>query len=499
MTYRDIIHQIFSILEARPLVGGLEISDSAIRFAASASNFVSSVRLAPGVVVDGRVQDEEAFLAALRELRSRILGRKARTKAVVNVVATLSSMHIYNQMFSLPLLEGEDLAKAVELNLKMALPSGTASYSGWEPMSEDRDAGKVEILSAFLEKNVADDIVHVLEMAGFSVITIESRGISLARALKYAPSLDLRIPSILVSADSSGLDVLVVQNGRLKFDYFNSWRDLQPDGREVTVEIFGAMVARSINQVFNFYNSHWKEPIGAIIVAATGLKDEVLKIAAQSGLGIKVQELPSPVSPPVTEEWYVALGAAFRGRLPRKSDREISLVGVEVQKRYREEQLEHFLSFWQVLTPAALLVILLIFGATWFFLNSLDPNTADEQFRIPPELSRQVDDLQAKARVFNQTLALIQAANSSAYPKAPLLAKLLEIAGRRGITINRITYAGPGTAVSFSGNAQSEEDVRGFKDELAITSGIKNVDLPITNIHKDGSTYTFSITFVSSI
>lgn len=500
MTYRDVLHQFFSILEARPLVGGLEISDSALRFVASASNFATSVRLAPGIVMEGRIQDEDAFLSALRLLRGQILGRKARTKALINTVVTLSSMHIYNQVFSLPILEGESLAKAVELNLKMALPGGAPSYSGWEPMSENRDVGKIEIISAFLDKNVADDMVHAMELAGFAVITIESRGISLARTMKYAPSLDLRAPSILVSADSSGLDVLVVQGGRLKFDYFNSWKDLQPDGREITLDSFDAMVARSINQVLNFYNAHWKEPVAEILVVATGLKEEVLKVASQSGLGIKVRELPSPVSPPVTEEWYVALGAAFRGRLPRKNDMEISLVGIDVRRRYEEEQLEHFLSFWQILVPAALTVVVLVFGATWLFLNSLDKSArSDQVLKVPAELSRQIDDLQSKARAFNQTLALINSVNSTASPKSILLGKILEITGRRGITVNRITFSGVGSTVAFSGSAQSEDDVRGFKDELSLMPGIKNVELPITNIRKDGTTYTFSVTFVSSI
>lgn len=495
MNYRDVLHKVLSFLEAKPIVGGLDVSDSALHFVASASNFTASVRLMPDTMLQGRIQDENAFLEALQDLRRQILGRRAKTRMRINAVVSLSSVHIYTQVFSLPSLGGESLNKAVELNLKMALPGDTATYSGWEVLSDRGEIGKVEILSAFLDKSIADDLVKLLEKANFSTIAIESRGMSVARILKNSPGVDLRVPTIVVSADTSGLDVIIVRDGHLQFDYFNSWKDLQAEDKEISMENFHSIVTRSVNQVLNFYNAHWKDPVGAVLVAATGMKNEVIT-AINNNFGSKVRELPSPSSPPVTPEWFAALGGALRGRMPRRDDAELSLLGIAARAKFQREQVDHFLYFWRTLIPASFSVLLIILAASWLFLNSVQ-NSLESQsaLRLSPAQNKEIDNFKAQATAFNQAVGYIKYIADSSHPKAPLLTKILDITGRHDITVNRLTFSNPGAQASFSGTAKSENDIKSFKNELSITPGISNVNLPITNIQKTGDIYTFSVTF----
>ena len=86
------------------MVGGLEISDTALRFAVAAPGALrlASVRLAPGILDGGHIKDEAAFAEALSELRARIVGKKARSSLKVNAVVVLSSASIYSQVFDLP-------------------------------------------------------------------------------------------------------------------------------------------------------------------------------------------------------------------------------------------------------------------------------------------------------------------------------------------------------------------------------------------------------------
>ncbi len=499
MNWRDFIHKIFSFLEARPVVGGLDISDSALRFMASASSFAASVRLAPGIVVDGRVENQAALADALKTLRAEILGRRSRMQGRINVVVSLSSAHIYSQIFTLPALEGGNLDKAVELNLQMALPGGAPSNAGWEKLSVGGNTGKIEVLAGFLEKSIADDLTAALAQSGFSIIAIEFRGASLARVAKFSQSPEELSTAAIVSADESGLDVLVVRNGHLQFDYYNSWKNLQGQEKEITLDTFRSELLRSVNQVFNFYGSHWKEPLTRILVAATALQAEITTALSANFGNLKIQDLASPVSPPVTPEWFAALGGALRARLPRKNDTELSLLGVDAREKFWEEQMEHFLSFWKLLVPFALTVLLLAYGAAWLFLNYVNAAiSSSTELHLSPDQTSQIEELQAKALSFNQAADMIKQISDSTSPKSPIISEILDIAGRQSITVDHLTVASPATPVSLSGSAATQDDIVNFKNELSVTPGIQNVNLPVTNIRKDGDNYDFSITFLAS-
>jgi len=500
MDSKAILHRFFTLLEARPAVGGLEVSDAALRFVASGVGPALSVRLEPGIFVGGKVADEAAFLKALLTLREQILGRHVRDTARLDVVVSLSSAHIYSQVFALPFLEGEKLEKAVDLNLKMALPGGSLeSYSGWQILAHNVDSGRIEILAAFLEKRIADDLTALLRRAHFSVLAIESRALSLARLAKQATSgPDTRLPTIIVSADTSGLDVIIVRDGNPQFDYFNSWKDLQEEKKEMTLENFRLVIIRSVTQIINFYSAHWKEPLGMILVSATGMQAEIVQTIS-ANFSTKVQELVPLVSPPLTSEWFVALGAAFRGRQPRREDVELSLLGVAAREEFRREQIDNFLSFWRLLIPLALGVLLAAFLGAWFFLsNNRRSVEAQAVFRISPEAAQEIKNLQQEAQSFNDSVSYIAAANALASPKAPILTKIMEITARRNITIGHLQITGPGTPVILSGSASSEGAILAFKNELAVTPGIKNVVLSLTDIQNQGDHFSFSTTFIAS-
>ncbi len=498
MSFKINAHTLLALLEARPVVGGLEVSDVMLRFVASASPVAASVRLEPGIVAEGRILDPVAFGKALIALRAQILGPRPRKSARINVVVSLSSVRIYSQVFALPFLEGENLEKAVELNLKMALPGGAVeSYSGWQVLTRGAEGGRIEILAAFLDKGIADDLTQILRQNGFSVLAIESRALALARLARQSPQVDSKAPAIVVSADASGLDVIIVRAGNLQFNYFNSWKDLQNGERQMTLETFRAAIVRSVTQILNFYTSHWKEPVGDILVAATGMRDEIIA-AVTGGFSAKARELVPLTSPPLTADWFVALGSALRGRLPRRNDSELSLLGINAREEFRREQVDHFLSFWRLLAPLALGVLAMAFFAAWLFLIKMQGSVERQAvFRISPGAAQEIKTLRSEAQAFNESLALITAVNAEASPKASLLRKLFEITGRRGIAITRLQVAGSGGPVSLSGSAPSEDVILGFKNELNITPGIRNVALALTDIQNQGDHYSFSLSFVA--
>ena len=117
--------KILKALRAQAALGGLEISDLALHFVSFENgkwNLLSE-NLPLGIIKEGEIKDHVQFVEALRRLRGKILGARSGSKRMVNAAVSLSSLGIYSQVFTLPLVGGENLERAVQLNLQMASPS----------------------------------------------------------------------------------------------------------------------------------------------------------------------------------------------------------------------------------------------------------------------------------------------------------------------------------------------------------------------------------------
>ncbi|MBI4094181.1 MAG: hypothetical protein HY436_00020, partial [Candidatus Liptonbacteria bacterium] len=161
MNPRNFFSNLLQFLRARAPIGGLEVSDAGLRFAHFANKrlYLFAERLAPGTLERGAVRDRDRLLEALVALRRRILGRRARRRAPLNVVVSLSSVPIYSQVFSIPRVKGENMQKAIELNLRMASPADPSeNYAGRQVVFEDRNALRVDILAAFVNRATADQL-----------------------------------------------------------------------------------------------------------------------------------------------------------------------------------------------------------------------------------------------------------------------------------------------------------------------------------------------------
>ncbi|MEK7212680.1 MAG: hypothetical protein AAB686_03305, partial [Patescibacteria group bacterium] len=160
MNLPNLSHKLSSLLRISPLVGGLEISDSVLRFTRFDGERwqVAALRLPPGLIEEGNIRNHGQVVEALRALRAQILG-SSRSPKKINVVLSLSSVSIYSQVFSLPVIEGENLEKAIQLNVQMVSPAESAqTYSGWQRVGEDQQTVRLEILSAFIKKAVVDEL-----------------------------------------------------------------------------------------------------------------------------------------------------------------------------------------------------------------------------------------------------------------------------------------------------------------------------------------------------
>src|SRR3989344_7940021 len=147
MNAKKLLDKMLGYINPPVPVGGLEITDSYLRYAKinGVELKTASVRLPVGVLRDGKILDQPAYVSALTQLHLNI----APPGVALHVVASISASGIYSQMFSIPALRESQLEEALKLNLQMITPLGAEkTYFGAEGLSRT-ETGERDYLGAF--------------------------------------------------------------------------------------------------------------------------------------------------------------------------------------------------------------------------------------------------------------------------------------------------------------------------------------------------------------
>lgn len=490
--------KLLAFLRLKSIVAGLEVSDAALRLATFDGKAwrMSGVRLEPDVMEKGEIKDHEKFVAALKALKSKILNGGGEDKKI-NTVVSLSSISIYSQVFSLPIVEGESLDKAIQLNVQMVSPvESSQAYSGWQLVGRDQDALRLEILSAFIERATVDKFSKALFEAGFLVVALESRALALSRVLRVeGEGIDVARSYTMVSIDGSGIDFLIIRQGQLYFEYFNPWRDIMDENGQVSMDLFRTTITRSLHQVLNFYGQHWSDPVNEVVLSATALGEEAKKVIEEN-FSTPVRFLFLKLGQAVGPEWYIALGSGLRGLVPRRQDKELSLLGFGAEEEFRREQLIDFVRFWRLVMPVSLgALVVIFFLADLFVIQTRRALESQSLFNLSNEQLREGETLQAEAKEFNKTVLAIRSAQNTAFLKSGLLEKLANLMSASGISLTDFNFQSEGQPVSLVGSARSEDKIISFKNALAADPQFGSVNLPLISIVESPDGVSFSMSF----
>jgi len=490
--------KIAEFLQLRPIVGGLDISDAVVRFAYPDGEIwrVHGIRLAPGTMEKGTIKDRESFIAAMRTLKLRMFPRK-RAREMVSAIVTLSSVNVYSQVFSIPVMQGATLEKALELNIQMASPIDFAhAYAGSQIIGRDPTLGRFEVFAAFIERVTVDEIKSALAEAGFLTIVLEPRSLALVRAFREArEGFDPARSYILMHLDNAGIDFIVVRHGELYFDYFNQWRDLADEKGEIPRAEFVASVTRNLRQVLNFYTQHWQEPIAEFVLSAVAFREETEAIVKEV-VSFPVRTLEFREADGAGSEWAVAAGAALRGQEPRGKDNETSLLGIGASEEFHRERLLELARFWRLLLPASLGVLLLAFFLADIFLVQTKASLESQAlFTLSAAQAAQDTALANQATQFNAEVAWIKAAEQTSISEAAFWDAISAVTAPNNVTIDHLSFQSPGAPISLTGEAVSESDLTNFKNALNANPKFQDVQLPLSSVNLSSAGVSFSMTF----
>ena len=495
---KNFFQKMLSFLRVSSRVEGLEVSDQVLRLTYFDRNAwqMEAVRLSPGIMEKGSIKDAPALGIALRELRSKVPATMGKKKKM-NVVVAMSSVNIYSQVFTLPFMEGGDLDKAIDLNVQMASPVDIShAYFDWQLLGRDEVTLRSEIGAAFADKVIVDEMVQMLYSAGFIAVDIESRALALVRVLREKGSVvDNGKSYLLLDIDNSGIDFLIVRNGKLYFEYKNLWADLADDKGQISVVKFEETLASSLRQVLNFYSQHWPEPLAGIILSAVAFKEQAEK-AIKDATAFPIVPLALAMDQSISSEWFVALGCGLRGLHFDEKEKEINLSGSGAMDSFHEEQMLDFLGLWRVIIPSVLGCLIIIFVLAYNFLGMTKTDIeSSAAFTQQGNQSSNIAALEASSTAFNHSVALLTNAETQVNSNYLMIAEITSVAAANGITISHISFQAANTPILVAGAAQSETQIVAFQRAIQNDSHFGTVTLPLLNIQGNSGAYTFSMTF----
>ena len=491
--------KILKLFSYQPLIGGLEINDLNLRFTyiKKGNVFPASVKLEPETVKDGKIQNRQNFLKALNQLHSQITNYSRKK---ICVIATIPDNNVYAQIFNLPESAETQLEEAAKLNLQMISPIDfERAYSDWQAVGKSRENG-LEILGAFFHSELIDELDDSLREANFAPVAIEFSSLSLARlASELGEAINPQNPFILFNVGANGLSFSLIKNGNLYFNHFVSWQSVYGNERRVAFESFKKLIIEEIKKVLNFSSTHWGHQTNAIFISSHGLIEEIAKIVSESfSFNSKILTLKNFKN--FERDWFLALGAAIRGSMPRSQDSIISLSKIGTEKEFYKQQNAVFLKIWRNIALAFLITILIIFISADGFLMKITKNLNNQLSILtasknqPGSSMAELNKLQEEAANINKKISLAVLAYEGRLQRSELLENIKNKASDN-IILKRISVQLRDSPIFINAWAQGEQNALEFKDRLVSDSRFSEIDLPISKITPSVGGVEFTISF----
>ncbi len=486
-----------NLINPQPEIGGLEISDSYLRFVLLKNNKadIVSMKMPPGVIEDGKIKDKDQFFSIISNFYNQLSpGSKKKY-----IIANISDINVYTEVFLLPKSGESNLDEAVNLNLRMISPIDfDNAYTDWQLIGEKISGGvnQLQILGAFVQKKIIDDYEDILSRAGFDVAAVEFPAVALTRSLsELSEGFSKNKNYILMRVGSDGLAFSFISNGNLNFLHFASWASAYGGQRQISFDAMKRVIITEVQKVLSFYGTHAEGKIDSLILVSQTLTDEISKIINDNFPDISVRIPTFREFKNLEPVWFSTVGSALRGVIPRSEDSVISLLSAGTEIKFRNYQIVAFINIWRNIILSVLGAIIVFYiGLDFLIMKNFDVLSQKVKAISIPDFAN-ITELQNEARDFNQKANLIYAAYAQKSIWSPFFVQLNQLAGS-DISIKRILVQSVDSPVLLVGEAPDEDKIVTFKDALESQSQFTNINFQLSNISKNVSgNVDFTLTF----
>jgi hypothetical protein len=492
--------KILRILGLDDVVAGLDISDTAVRYAYArgAKWQTQAVSFPQGILEKGVIKNQEAYRQVLLKLHKQITQTNSTKR--ITVAVSLSSYHPYSQIIKIPLLAEQETRAALSLNMQVIVPKNEDVYTSTEIVSRNEQDGSIEALGAFARQEIIDQQNAELLASGFLPVAIEWKAISMARFIKNTRPGCLRETAVIVIIDEDGVNAIIMRSGNVYFDYAVSWSDIVEPGTSLTKNVLMSTISDVVVKIFNYHRQRYSEPIATIIVSAGGVQQQAEEAIARI-TKIPVLSLDVATQQKTPAAWIVAVGSGLRGTQPGLEN-QINIIGAQVVTEARMVRLINFLKLWQVIVPVSLVVMLVItLGYDIYVINKKNQSAirAAEVIRDQTVFDR-MKTYTEEASTFNTLAQQVTATGAQKNKKSPLIAFIAERAAAQQITIESYASSANSQMITIQASARNQEQLTQFQKDITQSSFGAQATIPLTSIKatNQGVSCTISVSIQSA-
>ena len=493
-----IIKKLANAVNPPLQIGGLEVTDSYIRFVSikgKKADFVSA-KLEPGIIEDGKIKDTNRLLKVLSDFHDQIAGKKKK----VWVVASISDGNVYTEMFTLPKVSGSDLISAARLNLQMISPIDFDTANADWHLAGERDVNGVlqsEILGAFISRQLIEEFERIADAAGFEIAAVEFPILALARSITaLSDQFDKGKNYLVFRLGSDGISFGLVKNGELYFLHFVGWSAVYGAERKATLESLKKMIIDEVHKVLSFYETHWEGTLKNLFLVTPTFENEIRDAIARDFPSLTVEVPTLRQFKNLSVGWFSVLGSAYRGIIPRDEDNMLSLATAGTDDKYEAYQMTNFVHLWRNISVTVLAAMLiLLIGLDMFLAGSA--TTLRERLAggsSDPVLA-QLSGLRQEADRFNTMVNSLVRAKQERLVWSGFFKDMDAMAGD-AVMIRRIVVQNSTSPVTIFGEATTQPAIGEFEKTLQANPNITNVQFQLASVSQiEGGRYAFSMSF----
>lgn len=211
------------IISFEPRVFGVDLSDLSIKVmqldregGEEKIRGFSSLDIPEGNIEDGKIINKAKVAEYLRQVISKAGPNKINTK---NVICSIPESKAFLRIISIPKMDEKEAGEAIKWEMEANIPLPIDQvYFDWQFLETD-EKNKQSVLTAAVSREIVDDLVEVLELAGLTVYGLEIESIASARSLISKTETSAKGTSLIVDLGSQRTSFIMVVAG---VPYFTS-------------------------------------------------------------------------------------------------------------------------------------------------------------------------------------------------------------------------------------------------------------------------------------
>jgi len=420
-------------------------------------------QLPPGATSNDKISRPQLVANEITDLLKSSKPRRIRTKYVI---VEVSDAQTFIKLIKLPGIKVEEVGDVLKWQLEKILPlSPSQVYWDWKLIHEDKEG--VEIILIAASREVIDSIINTLGLAQITIQAIVPYSVAIAKVL----TANEKNPTLIINLGFQKATIAICKNG---LPYFSSVEAINDNL---------ANIKKTIDKAINFYQKDHEEKIKNILICGDRGVDKFASLISKGFKGINTQKVKLDIKAPKNFQKF-SLGFVTNIGLLAK-DRDFNLLPESLKRQSVIKKVNDLIGRLVLYFIFSALMIIILFGLTWFRLNLDLKNTQSKVNSFSSaDANKTLQELQNKAERINLEAEKIDSLLKLPGNDTVKLSDIINQAKPANVLVNSISLDYTKKSLKISGIAQTREQIILFRDNLKKEETFNSVEIPLSNLEK---------------